>query len=157
MTTLLIAAALAATPPVRDPFWPAGYEGVRHVISAEPRCVAEGVSETGPEAGDGEAKAPEADLDWAHRAELARQQLEMDRRWNEAARLLKVDGVVRLASGPAAVLINGRARSEGDLVRVDHDGYRFVWRVMRSENENKLRLGRVKAASLEELKGKHKE
>ena len=34
---LLLAAALAATIPLRNPFWPVGYSGEREPISEEPR------------------------------------------------------------------------------------------------------------------------
>ena len=159
MSFLLLAAAMAATAPVRDPFWPVGFEGERHVISAEPRAVAEGKAATGEvrppaPAGTNVVVVADAGEEWARRAEAARRKLEMDRRWAAAVKQLSFGGAVKLEKGASAVLVNGRARTAGDYVRVDHDGYRFIWRVARSATEQKLRLERVKAVGLDEIKGK---
>ena len=164
MSVLLLAAAMAATAPVRDPFWPVGYEGTRRVISAEPRLSstgepkAEGVKPESVEVPETsktnvvQSAADPAEA-WARRAEEARLKLEMDNRWNKAVKELRFGGVVKMRQGPSAVLINGKARAEGDYVRLDHDGYRFIWRVAGSETERKLRLDRVKAVGLDEIKG----
>lgn len=167
MNAILIAAVLAAGAPVRDPFWPVGYEGVRRVISATPRIVpkdeVQAVDENVPPGADEQDPSAVATAEvsdpgeaWARRAEEARQKLEMDKRWGAAVRQLKFGGVVRMHEGLSAVLINGRARAEGDLVRLDHGGHRFVWRVVRSDAERKLRLERVNATGLDEIKGKRK-
>ena len=160
MSFLLLAAAMAATAPVRDPFWPVGYEGTRRAISAEPRFAAS------EEAKVEDAEVPEIPKtnvvasatdpaeEWARRAEEARLKLEMDNRWNKAVKELRFGGVVKMRKGLSAVLINGKARAEGDYVRLDHEGYRFIWRVASSETERKLRLDRVKAVGLDEIKGK---
>lgn len=163
MSLLLLAAAVAATAPVRDPFWPVGYEGERHVISAEPRFVpvepAKAVAEQPAE--DSKASATNAVTsavdpaeEWARRAEAARLKLKMDKLWSAAVKELRVGGVVTTQKGPSSVLINGRARTEGDYVRLDHEGYRFIWRVARNATERKLKLDRVKAVRLDEIKGK---
>lgn len=150
MSALVLLAALAATAPVRDPFWPVGYKGTLRVISAEPRTAQAAES---PRAEDRVAEF-EAKAQWEDRAAAARLALEMDRRWTAAAKSLKFGGVIQMQQGCSAVLINGRARSEGDLVRTDYEGTRFVWRVARGESERKLKLDRVKAVSLSELKGR---
>lgn len=159
MSFLLLAAAMAATAPVRDPFWPVGYEGARYPISAEPRFASETSLKTETEEPVVPVKtnivvAVDAGEEWARRAEAARLKLEMDKRWAAAVKQLKFGGVVEMREGPSAVLINGRARAEGDYVRFDHDGHRFIWRVARSATEQKLRLDRVKAVRLDEIKGK---
>ena len=160
MIVLLIAAAVAATEPVRDPFWPVGFEGERHVISAEPRFAPAEESAAGKAVTNELAavEKPVAAVDeaevWARRAEEARLKLEMDGRWNAAVKKLRFGGVVRMSEGPQAVLINGKAHAEGDYVRLDHDGYRFIWRVARSATERKLKLDRAKAVRLDEIKGK---
>ena len=159
MSFLLLAAAMAATAPVRDPFWPVGFEGERHPISVEPRFA----PETGLKAEATASAVPvktnavvvvDAGEEWARRAEAARLKLEMDERWAAAVKQLKFGGVVKMQAGPSAVLINDRARAEGDYVLFDHGGYRFIWRVARSATEQKLRLDRVKAVRLDEIKGK---
>lgn len=153
MSFLLLVAAMAATAPVRDPFWPVGFEGERHPISAEPRFA----PETAPKKEAADPAVPvktnavvavDAGEEWA------RLKLEMDGRWAAAVKRLKFGGVVTMQEGPSAVLINDRARTEGDYVRFDHNGYRFIWRVARSATEQKLRLDRVKVVSLDEIKGK---
>lgn len=156
MSFLLLAAAMAATAPVRDPFWPVGYEGARYPISAEPRFASEtGLkTEVDSPVETNVVVAVDAGEEWARRAEAARLKLEMDRRWAAAVKRLKFGGVVTMQEGPSAVLINDRARTEGDYVRFDHNGYRFIWRVARSATEQKLRLDRVKVVSLDEIKGK---
>ena len=167
MSVLLLAAAMAATAPVRDPFWPVGYEGTRRAISAEPRFAAseepkveavrsEDVEGLGVPKTNAVASAADSADAWAHRAEDARLKLEMDNRWNKAVKELRFGGVVKMQKGLSAVLINGKARAEGDYVRLDHEGYRFIWRVASSETERKLKLDRVKAVGLDEIKGKKK-
>ena len=160
MSVLLLAAAMAATAPVRDPFWPVGYEGTRRAISAEPRFAApeeptaEAVNAQEASKTNVVASAVDPAEEWARRAEEARLKLEMDNRWNKAVKELRFGGVVKMQKGLSAVLINGKARAEGDYVRLDHEGYRFIWRVASSETERKLRLDRVKAVGLDEIKGK---
>ena len=165
MSFLLIAAAMAATAPVRDPFWPVGYEGTRRAISAEPRFAvseepkvedvrAEDVEDRGASTTNAVQSVTDSAEEWARREEEARLKLAMDNRWNKAVKELRFGGVVKMQKGLSAVLINGKARAEGDYVRLDHEGYRFIWRVARSETERKLKLDRVKAVGLDEIKGK---
>lgn len=167
MSILLLAAAIVATVPVRDPFWPVGYEGTRRAISAEPRIASledpkvedarvEDVEGLGAPKTNAVQSAADPAEEWARRAEEARLKLEMDNRWNKAVKDLRFGGVVKMQKGLSAVLINGRARAEGDYVRLDHEGYRFIWRVASSETERKLKLDRVKAVGLDEIKGKKK-
>ena len=183
MSVILLAAAIVATAPVRDPFWPVGYEGKRHVISAESRRVArqsigvEGGSlatngegrvvsgATGDEESDAAELAARAAVEAARIAaaeEEARKAAEMAERWNAALKSLRFGGSVNMLAGDGqssgmSVLVNGRARSEGDYVRTDHDGYRFIWRVGRSDAGRKLVLNRVKAISLDEIKEMEKQ
>ena len=164
MSFVLLAAALTAATPVRDPFWPVGYEGTRHVISAEPRLpppdsmAAEDAAPAKDAAGTVDALGEVA---VARQAEEQRLAAQMAERWNVARKALSVGGSVmtRSAGGAAnvtSVLINGKAYGVGDLVCVDRDGYRFVWRIGRNDADGNLRLNRVRAVNLKEIKGKNK-
>lgn len=135
--------AQEASTPVRDPFWPADYEGTRHVISAEPRILP--VAETTTTNVVENSQVPQP---------VAVKPIQPEAPWNDALKLLKFGGLVRrkVASGAevTAVLINGRARQEGDLVKVDYENQRFIWRVASSGANRKLKLSRVKVLKLEE-------
>ncbi len=133
-----------STEPVRDPFWPVGFEGERYPISVEPRFK---TSEPEPKALEPEVTVvDEAEASDAPGAE----------QWAKALKRLRFGGSVKMKNGPVAVLINGRARADGDFVRMDCDGYRFIWRVRAGEVARKLELDRVKAVKLSQLKKENK-
>jgi len=186
MSVLLLAATLFATDPLRDPFWPVGFEGKRWAISVSPRCRESKVTGEAADKAAAEAKSAaeaiskrlaenESRLDEAdnvrrraeenerlakaaaERAAADRKAREMEARWSEALKTLRFGGAIQSRSDEgdaerAAVLINGRARTEGDIVRVDFNGYRFAWRIVKSADDRKLMLERVKAVSLEKIK-----
>lgn len=145
MNVLLLLAAVFSTETVRDPFWPVGFEGERHVISAEPRLPpAEPVAP---------AEEEKMKVEEPPSAPVA---LELDdARWNAALRTLRFGGLVRLGK-ESAVMVNGKVRSVGEYVRADHNGRRFIWRVAEGGADRKLRLTRVKSVDLEEIEGKNK-
>ena len=156
MNAMLIAAAVAATTPVRDPFWPAGYEGERRTISAELRHerAAEKAEEPKPAVTNVAEKAEAPQTDELERARA------MAGRWSAALKTLRFGGAIQAQGADAkagmAVLINGRAYAEGDVVRTEHEGYRFAWRVVKSDAERKLKLSRVGAVALGANKGNNK-
>ena len=161
MNVLLIAAAAAATMPLRDPFWPAGYEGERRAISAELRYERAAVPAEEPKPAETnvaeKAEASQAQAEAQERAWRAR---EMAGRWSAALKTLRFGGAIKAQSADAkaglVVLVNGRAYADGDLVRTDHEGDRFTWRVVKSDAERKLKLSRVGAVALGANKGNNK-
>lgn len=131
---------LAATIPLRNPFWPVGYHGSNEAISDAPRVKAvvaapahEDDTRTSAAAAAAAAR-PTADAPSA------------DRRWAKARKTLKVGGVLRVSGADArqAVAINGKIYADGDLVSVNHDGCRFTWRVQGVTDNKTLRLVRVR-------------
>lgn len=148
MNVLLLLAAVFSTETVRDPFWPVGFEGERHAISAEPRFPP-----AGPVAPAEEEKKKVEEPPSAPAALSAAEQ--EDARWNAALRTLRFGGLVKLGK-ESAVMVNGKVRSVGEYVRADHDGRRFIWRVAEGGADRKLRLTRVKSVGLEEIEGKNK-
>ena len=137
----------AATVPLRNPFWPVGHRGTPEAIGDEPRVrvVAEqtAAEEAGAAAGAG-AAAQDAD-----------DALAQERRWIAARKSLRIGGMMTSDAGKGArqsVAINGFVYGDGDLVSVNHDGWRFTWRVKRLTENKTLQLVRVRARELD-LKG----
>ena len=137
---LLLAAALAATIPLRNPFWPVGYHGSNEAISDAPRAKA--VVAAPAHEDDTRTSAATA----AAAARSAADAPSDDRRWAKARKTLKVGGVLRVSGADArqAVAINGKIYADGDLVSVNHDGCRFTWRVQGVTDNKTLRLVRVR-------------
>lgn len=129
---------LAATIPLRNPFWPVGYHGSNEAISDAPRVrVAAPAHED-----DTRTSAAAA----AAAAQSAADAPTDDRRWAKARKTLKIGGVLRVSGADArqAVAINGKIYADGDLVSVNHDGCRFTWRVQGVTDNKTLRLVRVR-------------
>ena len=154
MSLVLLFAAVSALTPVRDPFWPVGYEGARQYISLEPRVMRAARTSEAQGAESEDSDVPEKQ---DASAEVSQ---EMQSRWNDALKTLRFEGGIRSRSADGlsskgTMMVNGRFRSVGDVVWTDHDGYRFAWRLAQQGAEGKVKLIRIKAASLEELKGKN--
>ena len=157
---VLLATALLATIPLRNPFWPVGYTGEREPIVDEPRVkVAVAAAEETAEEDTKTSVTAEAI------AEAAAQELEdgqgLDRLWIKARKQLKIGSTLKLGGDGRhqAVTINGKIYAGGDLVSFNHNGYRFTWRVRELTDNNTLKLVRVKARELEtetEEKGSRK-
>ncbi len=158
---ILLAALLAADVPLRDPFWPVGYEGERRVISAELRFAPSAEEPAAePVAEEPAAKSVPA-AKTAAEADAAAEEPGADVRWSEASRSLRFGGLVGMRSADgqsasSAMLVNGRACSAGDSICVDYRGFRYFWRVERGEDERKLRLVRIRADRLGEESSKEK-
>lgn len=157
---VLLATALLATIPLRNPFWPVGYMGEREPIVDEPRVkVAVAAAEETAEEDTKTSVTAEAI------AEAAAQEQEdgqgLDRLWIKARKQLKIGSTLKLGGDGRhqAVTINGKIYAGGDLVSFNHNGYRFTWRVRELTDNNTLKLVRVKARELEtetEEKGSRK-
>lgn len=154
--------------PVRNPFWPIGYEGRRETISAEVRDVpkkkdastAENkvVKKEDPVAAAAEAAAAEARrlaAEAARKAAEARARIITEKHWTDARRALRIGGRLKVeetdGSQTSCAMINGNAYVDGDLVSFNHGPNRFTWRVTGLSDTNTLMLARVKARRLDEI------
>ena len=156
----LLATALLATIPLRNPFWPVGYTGEREPIVDEPRVkVAAAASEETAEEDTKTSVTAEAIAEAEAKEQKNGQGL--DRLWIKARKQLKIGSTLKLGGdkGRQAITINGKIYADGDLVSFNHNGYRFTWRVRELTDNNTLKLVRVKARELEtetEEKGSRK-
>jgi len=136
---------LAATIPLRNPFWPIGYQGTREIITDEPRVQFKTTAETGDDRQTSvtaeaiAAAAEEADL--SHTA---------DRLWIAARKTLKIGNTMRIDGGKQSLAINGKIYADGDLVSVNVDGRRFTWRVKGLNGKDTLKLQRIRFRELDE-------
>ena len=175
-SALLIAAVL-----LRNPFWPIDYEGEREEITAESRAGAktpadaqhEEVLTAGSQAKTNAEKArlalEQAEAAEREREEAERRELEdtIARTWIAARESLKFGGTVRArqadGSTKSSVFINGRDYSDGDVISVNHNGFRLTWRVTGLNDKGHLQLERLRWRQLEKkrngngnVKGKNK-
>lgn len=135
-------AILAATIPIRNPFWPIGYEGDREAISSEARIAVKATeSVTDETATSVTAEAMESISDTAS-----------TRQWVAARKTLAFGGRVRARDKDGnlrtSVIINGNAYGDGDLISINNGNRRFTWRVKGLTSGNTLKLERVKARRL---------
>ena len=139
--------------PVRNPFWPIGYEGERAIITAEPRVKVKPptVTETKDET---QTAAQVAAVAAAAAAASSPKSESMSQYWIEARGALSVDsplivtrdGVPRRSS----VMINGKVYADGDFVSITHAGRRFTWKVMGLNDSDVLKLVRVRVRKVDE-------
>lgn len=155
----ILAIALLATIPLRNPFWPIGYTGEREAIVDDPHIKVATASE---ETADEDTKTSvTAEAIAAAEAEAADSGQGLDRLWIKARKALKIGSTLKAggADGRQAVTINGKIYADGDLISFNHNGYRFTWRVKQLTSNNTLKLLRIKARELEtetEEKGSRK-
>ncbi len=147
---------LAATIPLRNPFWPIGHSGEREPIVDEPRVkVAAGAPVT-----EEDTKTSVTAEAIAEAARSADDSQATDRRWLKARKTLRIGAVLKVSGARSrqAITINGNIYTDGDLISVNHDGYRFTWRVKEVTDSKTLRLIRVRIRERdeEETKGKSK-
>ena len=142
-----MSAALIAALLLRNPFWPIGYEGEREEISAEARVTVKAAQE--PKEEDQTARAEQ---------ETRQRALEQatSRNWVAARKTLRIGGTV-FAKQPdgstrSSVFINGRDYVDNDLVSVNCEGRRFTWRVTGLTDNGTLKLERVRARPLEDIR-----
>lgn len=133
---------LAATIPLRNPFWPVGFSGEREAIADAPRIK---VAAEAPAAEDDTKTSVTAEA-IAEAAQAADDAQATERRWVKARKSLRIGSVLTTSGADArqAVTINGGIYADGDLVSVNHDGYRFTWRVQGVTDNKTLRLLRVR-------------
>ncbi len=150
--TSLLSILLVATIPLRNPFWPVGYHG-----EMEPIVDTITVQSTTETASEEEAKTSAAEAAAAIAAAAAAHEedesVELERRWVRARKSLRLGGTMKVggeAGMRQSVTINGNVYGDGDLVSINHDGYRFTWRVQKLTNNKTLRLIRVRARELEQ-------
>jgi len=146
---VLLPVLLAATIPLRNPFWPIGHSGVREVITDEPRVEIKAAS------ADEEKRDVETSVN-AETIAAARAQAEAeaaqgdstDRLWIAARKSLKIGGIVK-SGERQSVSINGSIYADGDVVATNFDGNRFFWRVRGLTESGILRLQRLRYKELE--------
>ena len=161
--------AAAATEPLRNPFWPIGYEGRRESIGAEARVTA--ASEAAAEAAkkaEAEAAAAKAaaEKDAAERAArdakakaeaeaaAAKAAADSAESWAAARRSMDVGSPLVLTSADgvrrSSVMINGKVYVDGDVVSVTYKGCRYTWKVVGLNDDAVLKLVRVRARRVEQ-------
>ena len=138
MSPMLIIAAIA----VRNPFWPIGFAGELEVISANPIV-------------DVKAAVTPSEEDTATAGAVARSsQTVSDRHWSEARKTIKTGGITVITGLDGkrrqCIMLNGLAYGDGDLISVNHNGYRFTWRVKGLTNRDTIKLVRVRVKTIEE-------
>ena len=152
--TGLISILLVATIPLRNPFWPVGYHGEMEPIVDSITVQAPAEAPVEEEARTSAAEAAAAIAAAAAAAHEEDESVELERRWVRARKSLRLGGTMKVGGGEGgmrqAVSINGNVYGDGDLASVNHDGYRFTWRVQKLTNNKTLRLIRVRARELEQ-------
>jgi len=133
----------------RNPFWPQNYEGMRYPIGLEPRFKPE------PEI---ERQAPVVTTNAAilakQAASAAQAEEAMKKRadpledpvWEKAVKTLEFGATMSFSSNGvsrAAVSINDRIYSVGDLISSNHEDHRFTWRVESLSSDGKIKLKRI--------------
>lgn len=147
--------------PVRNPFWPIGYEGKREIISGEVRLVPKKVVVPVVEepkvetAADAAARAAEEAAAKAAAEEAARKAREItSKHWWAARSELRMGGRLRVrmddGTERSCAMINGNTYADGDFISYTKDKVRFTWRVKGLTEDDTLKLIRVKARRLDE-------
>ncbi len=146
---------LAATIPLRNPFWPIGHVGTREPIVDAPRVK---VASEAP-ATDEDTKTSITAESIAEAAREADDAQAVERRWVKARKSLRIGSILKMSGTRSrqAITINGGIYADGDLVSANHEGYRFTWRVKEVTDSKTLRLIRVRIRECdEEPKGNSK-
>ena len=146
---LILPLFIAATIPLRNPFWPIGYIGEREAISDKPKIEFKTTAES----------ANEEDTKTAVNAESIAAAEEADdnqygnRLWIQARKALKIGGTMRTKDKEGShqsVMINGKIYADGDLISMNLDGKRYTWKVKNLTEGGTLKLQRIKCRDLEE-------
>lgn len=146
---LILPLFIAATIPLRNPFWPIGYIGEREAISDKPKIEVKTTAES----------ANEEDTKTAVNAESIAAAEEADdnqygnRLWIQARKALKIGGTMRTkdkVGSHQSVMINGKIYADGDLISMNLDGKRYTWKVKNLTEGGTLKLQRIKCRDLEE-------
>ena len=145
----LVPLLMAATIPLRNPFWPVGYIGEREAISDKPRIEIKATAETATEDDTKTSVTAEA---IAAANEAADDRHYTSKLWIAARKELKIGGTMRTKDDHGShqsVTINGRIYADGDLISFNHEGRRFTWRVKNLTEGGTLKLVRVRVRELE--------
>ena len=136
---------IAAALPLRNPFWPIGYEGEREPISAEPRVAVKAATESKEEVETAKSEQ-----------EMREKSMERatSRNWIAARKSLRIGGTV-LAKQPdgstrSSVFINGRDYADNDYVSTNFEGHRFTWRVTGLTESGTLKLQRIRVRPVDD-------
>ena len=135
----------AAPQPVRNPFWPVGYEGERTVISPVPRVqkvfapAPEPVKKEEPKPVVQEAPKPKGAATVAE--------------WAAARAQIKVGVVMRArnvagANERASVIFNGKVCNVGEEVKIDTQYRSYVWRFEGIGKGGVVKLVRVRTEDI---------
>ena len=155
--SVLIPLIIAATIPLRNPFWPVGYVGEREPITDKPKIEIKTTSETSTEEDTKTSVTAEA---IAAANEAADDQQFTSRLWIAARKELKIGGTMRTMDdngGHQSVTINGRIYGDSDLISFNHEGRRFTWRVKNLTEGGTLKLVRVRVREIEDADEKEYE
>ena len=150
MNAFLFPLLLAATIPLRNPFWPIGHHGEREAITDKPKIEIMVTPEAATEEDTKTSVTAEA-IAAAEEASDDRQYA--TRLWIAARKTLKIGGTMRTQDekgGHQSVTINGRIYADGDLISVNHDGKRFTWRIKNLTEGGTLKLSRVRYRKLDD-------
>lgn len=153
LTPLLI----AATIPLRNPFWPVGYVGEREPITDKPKIEIKATPETSTEEDTKTSVTAEA---IAAANEAADDGQYTSRLWIAARKELKIGGTMRTKDDHGShqsVTINGRIYGDGDLISFNHEGRRFTWRVKNLTEGGTLKLVRIRVREIEDTDEKEYE
>ena len=155
--SVLIPLMVAATIPLRNPFWPVGYVGEREPITDKPKIEIKAASDTATEEDTKTSVTAEA---IAAANEAADDGQFTSRLWIAARKELKIGGTMRTKDGNGShqsVTINGRIYGDGDLISFNHEGRRFTWRVKNLTEGGTLKLVRVRVREIEDADEKEYE
>ena len=153
----LLPLVVAATIPLRNPFWPVGYVGEREPITDKPKIEIKATSEAATEEDTKTSVTAEA---IAAANEAADDQQYTSRLWIAARKELKIGGTMRTKDengSHQSVTINGRIYGDGDLISFNHEGRRFTWRVKNLTEGGTLKLVRVRVREIEDADEKEYE
>lgn len=148
--SLALSLLVAATIPLRNPFWPIGFEGEREPISEKPRIEVKTAPETASEEDTRTSVTAES---IAAYNESEDDQKFVTKLWISARKALKIGGTMRTQDEKGShqsVTINGRIYADGDLISFNHEGRRFTWRVKNLTEGGTLKLIRVRVREIEE-------
>lgn len=132
---------VAAPQPVRNPFWPVGYEGERAVISPVPRVRKAPMTAPQPEKEKSSAPVVQEE----EKPPTGEATVE---EWRIACRQIKVGVVMRArkkgAEELASVIFNGKICNVGEEVLMDTKHRRFIWKFAGIGRGGVVRLVRVR-------------
>lgn len=140
-----LAAAGVNVKPVRNPFWPVGYQGRREAITdgGEAERIATGATAGAVAMPGGETAETEA----AETVVEAAPESADEQMWGKALALLKPGGVVTVREGEGGAgqygMLNGRVFKAGDCVTVRADGRLYKWMIRAFDADGRVRLDRI--------------